>query len=58
MSFYQNKFPAIKCLIKHVLEGQFSEDDVILYTIFGRLRNVHIIGTIIEPKTAKTRYSP
>ncbi|MFX0042322.1 MAG: OB-fold nucleic acid binding domain-containing protein [Candidatus Hodarchaeota archaeon] len=50
MSFYQNKFPAIRCMIKHVLEGQFSEDDVILYTIFGKARNVHIIGTIIEKR--------
>ncbi len=50
MSFYQSKFPAIKCMIKHVLEGQFSEDDVLLYTIFGKIKNVHIIGTIIEKR--------
>lgn len=50
MSFYKSEFPAIKCMIKHLLEGTFSEDDFSLYTIFGKLKNVHIIGTIIEKR--------
>ena len=43
MSFYQGKFPAIKSMIKHILEGQFAEENVILYTIFGKTKNTAFV---------------
>ncbi|MFW9819538.1 MAG: OB-fold nucleic acid binding domain-containing protein [Candidatus Thorarchaeota archaeon] len=50
MSF--KRAPAIHCWIKHVLEGQYNLNDKFFYTIFGHVKRIRIIATIIE-KTEK-----
>lgn len=44
------RFPAVQCWIKHILEGKFSESEKILYTIFGKVKRVRIVATIIEKR--------
>ncbi len=46
MSFKRN--PAIQCWIKHVLEGQYNEEEKFFYTIFGRVKRIRCIATIIN----------
>jgi hypothetical protein len=50
MSF--KRAPAIHCWIKHVLEGQYNQNEKFFYTIFGNVKRIRIIATIIE-KTEK-----
>ena len=40
--------PAIRCWIKHVLEGKFSPEDRTLDTIFGKVRRVRILATLLR----------
>ncbi len=44
------RFPAIRCWIKHVLEGKFSYEDKTLFTIFGKVKRVRIVATIYEKR--------
>lgn len=46
----RRRMPAIKCWIKHLFEGQFLNIENMLNTIFGRVKRVRIIGTIIEKR--------
>jgi hypothetical protein len=48
MSFKRN--PSIQCWIKHVLEGQYNDDERFFYTIFGQVKRIRIIATIIDKK--------
>jgi len=48
MSYKRN--PAIQCWIKHILEGQYNENEKLFYTIFGHVKRIRIIATIIEKK--------
>ena len=41
-------FPAISCWIKHLQEGKFNNQEKLLYTIFGSIKRVKIVATIIE----------
>ena len=38
--------PAITCWIKHILEGEFIEDERCVLSIFGELRRVRLVGTV------------
>ncbi|UCD02286.1 MAG: hypothetical protein JSV23_04535 [Promethearchaeota archaeon] len=48
MSYKRN--PAIQCWIKHILDGQYSESEKFFYTIFGQVKRIRIIATIIDKK--------
>jgi hypothetical protein len=48
MSF--KRAPAIQCWIKHVLEGQYNANEKFFYTIFGHVKRIRIISTIIEKR--------
>ncbi|MFX0011225.1 MAG: OB-fold nucleic acid binding domain-containing protein [Candidatus Hermodarchaeota archaeon] len=41
-------FPAISCWIKHLQEGKFNNQEKLLFTIFGSIKRVKIVATIIE----------
>lgn len=44
------RYPAVRCWIHHILEGNYSDEDKSLYTIFGSVKRVRIIATIIEKR--------
>jgi hypothetical protein len=44
------RFPAIRCWVKHLLEGSFSTEDKILFTIFGEVKRVRVIATIVDKR--------
>jgi RPA family protein len=44
------RFPAIRCWIKHILDGKYSAEDKVLYTIFGKVKRIRIVATIIEKR--------
>ncbi len=48
--FQRRRLPAIHCWIKHLLEGQFMAEKNMVNTIFGSIKRVRIIGTIVEKK--------
>jgi hypothetical protein len=48
MSYKRN--PAVQCWIKHILEGQYDENAKFFYTIFGQVKRIRIIATIIEKR--------
>ena len=48
MSFKRN--PAIQCWVKHILEGQYDNNEKYFHTIFGRIKRIRIIATIIEKR--------
>ncbi|MFW9948460.1 MAG: hypothetical protein ACFFDX_16660, partial [Candidatus Odinarchaeota archaeon] len=48
--FQRRRLPAIRCWIKHLLEGQFMDEKNMLNTIFGSVKRVRFIGTIVEKK--------
>ncbi|MFW9771042.1 MAG: hypothetical protein ACFFFB_19850 [Candidatus Heimdallarchaeota archaeon] len=55
MSNLQRKrLPAIRCWIKHLIEGQFSSENNMLRTIFGEIKRIRITGTIIEKRIRVT----
>jgi hypothetical protein len=45
-SFKRN--PSVHCWIKHIREGQYDENEKVFYTIFGQVKRIRIIGTIIN----------
>jgi len=44
------RFPAIRCWIKHLLEGSYSSEEKFLYTIFGKVKRIRIIATIVDKR--------
>ena len=40
--------PAIHCWIKHITESEYDESKNIFHTIFGKVKRIRIIGTIIK----------
>ena len=38
--------PAIRCWIKHLVEGKYNAKEKSLFTIFGALKRVRLVGTI------------
>jgi len=40
--------PAVNCWIKHILDSEFDENDNSFHTIFGKVKRIRIIGTILE----------
>ncbi|MBD3196904.1 MAG: hypothetical protein GF317_17760 [Candidatus Lokiarchaeota archaeon] len=44
------RYPAVKCWIHQILEGKYSNQEKSLYTVFGLLKRVRIIATIIEKR--------
>lgn len=44
------RFPAIRCWIHHIMEGKYSHQDKSLYTIFGQVKRVRLMATIIEKR--------
>ncbi|MFW9941178.1 MAG: hypothetical protein ACFFFT_09060 [Candidatus Thorarchaeota archaeon] len=42
--------PAIHCWIKHIEEGNYDENENSFLTIFGKVKRVRLIATIIEKK--------
>ena len=41
-------YPAISCWIKHLQEGKFNNQEKLLFTIFGSIKRVRIVATIIK----------
>jgi len=39
-------FPAIRCWVKHLLEGKYNTEEKSLFTIFGALRKMRLVATI------------
>jgi len=39
-------FPAIRCWVKHLLEGKYNAEQKSLFTIFGVLRKIRLVATI------------
>jgi len=44
------RFPAVSCWIKHIVGGHYSIDDRMLYTIFGKVKRVRVIASIIDKR--------
>lgn len=42
--------PALRCWISHLLIGKYSENEKVIYTIFGKYKKARIIGTLMEKK--------
>jgi len=42
--------PAIRCWIHHILEGKYSEEIRSLYTIFGEVKRIRIVATILRKR--------
>ena len=39
-------FPAIRCWVKHLLEGKYNAEEKSLFTIFGALKRIRLVATI------------
>jgi len=44
------RFPAVLCWITHLLNGKYSTENKSLYTIFGQVKRVRIMATIMEKR--------
>ncbi len=44
------RYPACRCWIKHILEGNYIEEDRSIGSIFGKIKRVRIVGTILNKK--------
>jgi hypothetical protein len=44
------RLPAIRCWIKHLLEGSYSAEEKVLHTIFGEVKRTRIIATIVDKR--------
>ena len=40
--------PAIHCWIKHIEEGNYDENENLFQTIFGEVKRIRFVATIIE----------
>jgi len=52
MSYKRN--PAVQCWIKHIIEGQYDENEKFFHTIFGKVKRIRIIGTVINKREQLT----
>jgi len=43
-----SRAPAVQCWIKNILEGRYSKENNAFLTIFGEIRRVRIVATILE----------
>jgi len=53
-SISYKRSPAIHCWIKHIIEGIYDEDQKIFHTIFGGIKRIRILATIINKKEKLT----
>lgn len=44
------RFPAVRCWIKHILEGRYVSNDNSYLTIFGKIKRVRIITSVIDKR--------
>lgn len=44
------RFPAIRCWIKHLSEGRYINEERTLHTIFGKVKRVRFIASIIDKR--------
>ncbi len=44
------RFPAVRCWIKHILEGRYMSNDNSYLTIFGKIKRVRIVASIIDKR--------
>ncbi|TXT66536.1 MAG: hypothetical protein BAJALOKI1v1_280035 [Promethearchaeota archaeon] len=44
------RFPAVPCWITHIINGAYSDQERVLYTIFGQVKRVRIIATIRDKR--------
>ncbi|MFO8019457.1 MAG: hypothetical protein R6U96_12575 [Promethearchaeia archaeon] len=44
------RYPAIRCWIKHLLEGNYSNEEKALYTIFGLVKRTRFVATIVDKR--------
>lgn len=44
------RYPAVCCWIKHILEGQYKSNDNSYLTIFGKIKRVRVVATIIDKR--------
>ncbi|MFX1588842.1 MAG: OB-fold nucleic acid binding domain-containing protein [Promethearchaeota archaeon] len=44
------RFPAIRCFIKHLKESRYINEDRTFYTIFGKVKRVRFIATVIDKR--------
>ena len=42
------RYPAIRCWITHVLEGTYIPEERILETLFGKVKRIRILATILK----------
>ncbi len=44
------RYPAVKCWIQHLTEGQYLNEEKAIFTIFGKLKRVRLIATIHDKR--------
>jgi RPA family protein len=44
------RYPAIRCWINHVIEGKYLPEERILETVFGKVKRVRMLATILNKK--------
>ena len=44
------RYPAIRCWINHIIEGTYLPEERILETVFGKVKRVRILATILSKK--------
>ncbi|MBY9007171.1 MAG: hypothetical protein KGD63_10475 [Candidatus Lokiarchaeota archaeon] len=44
------RLPSVRCWITHILNGKYSNSNKFLYTIFGQIKRIRIVVSIIEKK--------
>lgn len=44
------RFPAVQIWIKNILEGQYSSENKSFFTIFGKIKRVRIVATIVDKR--------
>ncbi len=44
------RIPTVQCWIKHLFEGQYDDSEKVFYTIFGKVKRIRIITTIIDKR--------
>ena len=42
--------PTVHCWIKHLFEGQYDESEKSFYTIFGKVKRIRVLATIIDKR--------
>jgi hypothetical protein len=42
------RYPAIRCWINHVIEGKFLPEERLVETVFGKLKRVRMLATVLE----------